>query len=248
MFLAIDIGNSRITSALIDGEKIIKTAGFDTDVNKNAEFYAGKLSDVFSGYDITDCGIISVVNNIDKAIKIACDKIFEINSVILTVEKARDIKINGNAPKSVGMDRLANVYAVKDMQLPAIVVDIGTAVTFDILSKERVFLGGIIMPGINMGLKALSDGTSKLPEIKAQESPSAIGYSTETCILSGVIRGTASAIDGLLEQCIKELGECKTIILTGGQAELISKYMKHPYNKINKDLTLLGIKRMYFLY
>ena len=126
-------------------------------------------------------------------------------------------------------------------------MDIGTAVTFDILSEDKVFMGGVIMPGINMGLKALAEGTSKLPKIKAQQSPAAIGNTTETCILSGVIRGTAAAIDGLIAQCTEELGSCKTVVLTGGQADLVSEYMKYPFNAINKTLTLTGIKKMHDL-
>ena len=224
MFLAIDIGNSKITTAL-----------FDKDI----------FSKKFVGYEIAECAIISVVNNIDKVIKKACDMAFGINSVILDIESASEIKIAGTNPKSAGMDRLANVYAVSDMPLPAIVVDMGTAITFDILNKNKEFIGGIIMPGINMSLKGLAEGTSKLPEINAQEISFAIGNNTETCILSGVIRGAASAIDGLLEQCIEELGECKTIVLTGGQSDLISKYMKHQFDYLDKNLTMLGIKKIY---
>ncbi len=248
MFLAADIGNSRINFSLTDDKSIVKSMILDTDINKDSDFYMDKLTSAFSSYDITDCAIISVVKNVDKIIKKACDKAFGVNSVILEAKNTSEIKINSDAPQTVGMDRLANVYGVMDMLLPAIVVDIGTAVTFDILSKDKIFLGGVIMPGINMQLKALSNGTSKLPEIELEKSPYAIGNDTKTCILSGVIRGTAAAIDGLLGQCIEELGGCKTIVLTGGQAELISKYMKHPFNHIDKNLTLSGIKRMYALY
>lgn len=246
MFLAVNIGNSKINFAVFCKDKIIKTFSIDSDKNKNAYFYQTALTNEFHNYDISSCGIISVVNDLDKAIKPVCDKIFDINSVILSYKSADTVSINTNHPETVGMDRLANVYALSDSLLPAIVVDIGTAVTFDILSKEKVFLGGIIMPGVNMSLRGLHEGTSKLPEIEPKEPLKAIGNTTETCILSGVIRGTASAIDGLLEQCTEELGECETVILTGGQAELVSKYMHTKY-PIDKDLTLKGIKKIYDL-
>ena len=248
MFLAINIGNSKISIAIFDGNNLLKIESFDTCKNNPADFYQTLLKKLVGNYVITNCGIISVVNNLDKVIKTACDNVFGINSIILDTDSASEIKIAGPNPKSAGMDRIANVYAIIDKSLPAIVVDIGTAVTFDILSKDKEFIGGIIMSGVNMSLKGLAEGTSKLPNIKAQESPFAIGNNTETCILSGVIRGTACAIDGLLDQCIEELGECKNIILTGGQADLISKYMKHPFNTMDKNLTMFGIKKIYEQY
>jgi len=245
MLLTVDIGNSSINSAVFDGENIIKYARIDSDNLKDADYYLQKFKDEFQNIKITECAIISVVNGLDYIIKEACDRVFCINSKVLNVTDTKEIKINTRNPETVGMDRVANLYAVLDSPLPAIVVDIGTAITFDILSKNKEFLGGVIMPGVNMSLKALTDGTSKLPAIDPDESQKAIGTDTKTCILSGVIRGTACAIDGLLEQCIKELGECKTVILTGGQAELISEYVKYPYDSVNKDLTLTGIKMMY---
>lgn len=245
MFLAVDIGNTRIKIAVFDKNKIIKT--FDYETLENERLYKHKFEEISTCFDITDCAIISVVEGLEHKIKEACDKVFGIKSLILNTESSCEIKIAGSNPKSAGMDRLANVYAIINKPLPAIVVDIGTAITFDILSANKEFLGGVIMPGVNMSLKSLAKGTSKLPEIKVQESPFAIGNSTETCILSGVIRGTASAIDGLLEQCIEELGECRTIVLTGGQAELVSKYMKFRSFLTEKDLTMVGIKNLYEL-
>lgn len=245
MFLAVDIGNSKISAAVFDGDNVVCLKSFDSVLGGTAESYSAEFKNAFKDYKINEAGIISVVNNLDKTIKNACDLAFGIDSVVLDTDFCNEIKINSDKPESAGMDRVANVYAALDYELPAIVVDIGTAVTFDILSEDKVFLGGIIMPGVNMGLKALADGTSKLPEIAAQESPKVIGNTTETCMLSGVIRGTASAIDGLLEQCSEELGGCKTVVLTGGQAELISKYMKHPFCRIDKELTLKGVKKIY---
>ena len=245
MHLVINIGNSRINAALFDGSKIEKTYSFVSRFDNNPKFYESEFKKNFGNENITDCAIISVVNSADIFIKDVCDSAFGVDSVILNYKFAKDIKINTKQPECVGMDRLANVVAVSDLPLPAIVVDIGTAITFDVINEKKVFLGGVIMPGVNMGLRALADGTSKLPEIKAQNSPAAIGTTTETCILSGVIRGTAAAIDGLLKQSADELGSCKTIILTGGQAELVSKYMEYRFDKIDKDLTLIGVKKMY---
>ncbi len=245
MLLTIDIGNSSINSAIFDGNKIVKYAKFDS--NKSKDLYLNKFKAEFQNIKITECAIISVVNGLDYVVKEVCDNMFNINSKILNIYDAKEVKVNTKNPESIGMDRMANLYAALEFPLPAIVVDIGTAITFDILSKDKEFIGGVIMPGINMSLMGLHERTSKLPLIEPKESLKAIGNTTETCILSGVIRGTASAIDGLLIQCTEELGECKTVILTGGQAELIAKYMTHPINFINQDWTILGIKKMYNL-
>lgn len=248
MFLAVDIGNTRIKMAVFDKDKIVKILNFETPKDKNEIFCKNIFEDMKSCFKIIDCAIISVVDGVENTMKKVCDETFGINSVILDTESASEIKIAGPNPKSAGMDRVANAYAVINKPLPAIVVDIGTAITFDILSADKEFLGGVIMPGINMGLKSLCEDTSKLPKITAKDSPHAIGNSTETCILSGVIRGTASAIDGLLEQCIEELGDCKTVVLTGGQSELISKYINFDSFIIEKDLTMVGIKNLYELH
>lgn len=245
MLLVINIGNSRINTVVFDGEKIVKTHSFVSLFDNNRKFYKAEFGKVFGEENITDCAIISVVNGADDFIKNICDSVFGIDSVILQYTFAKDIKIKSDHPESAGMDRVANVCVAADFPLPAIVVDVGTAITFDVINEKKEFLGGVIMPGINMGLKALAEGTSKLPEIRAQSSPAAIGNTTETCILSGVVRGAASAIDGLLKQCVEELGDCKTVVLTGGQAELVSEYMTYPYSFINQHWTMLGIKKMY---
>jgi type III pantothenate kinase len=247
MFLAIDIGNSSINTAIFDGDNIIKYARFDSEKSADIDFYFQKFKQTFLNIKITDCAIISVINGLDYTVKNICDEIFNIKSTVLSVKDAKEIKINTKKPETIGMDRIANLYGALKFPLPAIIVDIGTAITFDILSKDKEFPGGVIMPGINMSLIGLHERTSKLPLIEPKESLKAIGNTTETCILSGVIRGTASAIDGLLIQCTEELGECKTVVLTGGQAELISKYMTHPVNFVNQDWTILGIKKMYDL-
>ena len=130
-------------------------------------------------------------------------------------------------------------------KLPAIVIDFGTATTFDIVSKDGVFLGGVIMPGLNLQFKSLSSNTSKLPRISAGISEKAIGDSTENALLSGIMRGSACAIEGLIHQCELELGEKATIIATGGQSRLISEYMIRRFDYIDSSLTLEGLKSIF---
>jgi type III pantothenate kinase len=149
-------------------------------------------------------------------------------------------------PKEVGADRIANAIGAKEKYpLPAIVIDIGTATTFDIVSKKGDFLGGVIMPGLNLQFKSLSSNTSKLPRINAGISEKAIGDSTENALLSGIMRGSACAIEGLIHQCELELGERATVIATGGQSRLVSEYMLRSFDYIDSNLTLEGLKFLY---
>jgi len=245
MFLAIDIGNSNIKTAIFNGNKIEHLFRFPTIKEAGVDYYFNILKDKLKEYPIDKCGIISVVENLDSVIKTAIDNIFNIESLMLTPYSCMSIKIESEKRKFVGMDRLANIYAACDYSLPAIVVDIGTAITFDIISKDKAFLGGAIMPGINMQLSALHTQTSKLPLIKAGKSEIAIGNTTESAILAGVIRGIAAAIDGLISQSAAELGEEAVIIVTGGQYKILTEYIKTRVDFYEPDLTLFGIKRIF---
>ena len=158
------------------------------------------------------------------------------------------IKIITDRPDEVGADRIANaVGAYSQYKTAAIVVDFGTATSFDIINSKGEFLGGVIAPGINLQMKVLNKFTSKLPRIDVAISNNAIGHNTTDAILSGVIRGTACMIDGLVSQCEDELGEKAVIIATGGYSGLISNYLKRPFNHINPSLTLEGLRQLYNL-
>lgn len=150
--------------------------------------------------------------------------------------------------KEIGADRIANAAGAYVLyKHPVIVIDFGTATSFDIVNKNGEFVGGVIAPGINLQLKTLNKFTSKLPRIDVATSPTAIGANTTDAILSGVIRGCACMIDGLVEQCEKELGGRATLVATGGYASVVVNYMKRPFDFINPTLTLEGLRHLYYL-
>ena len=113
------------------------------------------------------------------------------------------------------------------------------------MNKEGEFVGGVIAPGINLQLRTLNAFTSKLPRIEVAESRTAIGNNTVDAILSGVIRGCACIIDGLIEQCEKELGTKAVIVATGGYAGFVAPYLKRNFDFINPTLTLEGLRHLY---
>lgn len=246
MLLAADIGNTNITLGVFDNETLIETFRLASDKNMLLDEYVYLLNKLCESHNITDCIIVSVVDKLDVLLKSACDKAFGINSFLFNKHSNTGLKIDLKNPEEVGADRIANAIAAKNLyKTPVIVVDLGTATTFDIISAEGNFIGGVIMPGLNLQFRALNTNTSKLPLIDAKVSEKAIGDSTENAMLSGIIRGSASAIEGLINQCELELKQKATIIATGGYCELISKYMIRSFDYVNPTLTLQGLAYLY---
>jgi type III pantothenate kinase len=248
VLLSVDIGNTNITLGVFDGNCLIKTFRLTSDKKTSQAEYEKQFLSLLKDYRITDCIIGSVVVELNSVIESVCQNIFGGNVLLYNPTKHLGIKINLPNPSEVGVDRIANAYcAQKKYSSPTIVVDVGTAITFDIVSKQGEFIGGVIMSGINLQLKSLHDYTSKLPLLEADSSSSAIGNSTKTAILSGVIRGVAGAVESLIKQCENELEDKVSVIGTGGQAEFLAQYMTTPFDIINKDLTLEGLKELYWL-
>jgi len=247
LLLIADIGNTNITLGLFDGKKLVKTFRLISEKSFSYDDYIIELEKL-GLENINECFICSVVDEINDSFKKACDELYKIKSLIFNDYSSLEILSEINNPSMVGVDRIANAYAsVQLYSQPSIVIDLGSATTFDIISENKKFFGGIIMPGVNMQLNSLCEKTSKLPQIKAKEIDDVIGIDTETAILSGVIRGHASAIDGLISDCEKEMNSHVTIILTGGLSSLVSKYMHRKADYINENLTLEGFRYLYDL-
>lgn len=244
MFLAVDIGNTSITFGIFDGDTVKKI--FFADTSKEPGAYKQEILSGTAGYKISQAALISVSDGVEEALKQLLDDLFGIKSVIIDYKSVSGMKILTDHPDKTGMDRLVNAYFAKNAgKYPAVVIDAGTAITLDVVSKDGDFAGGVIMPGINMQLKALAENTSKLPLVEPAETAAVIGKNTDSSILSGVVRGAAYAVDGLLAETETELGVKPYIIITGGQGELLAGYMKTRYDVFLPDLTLRGIKSLY---
>jgi len=248
MLLCIDIGNTNTTFGIFDKDTLIQKFTLPSDKNFSQNRFEGLIKNSINNIEKVDsCCIASVVNELTPIIKGSCDKIFNTKTVIITNDFDFGITLDVDTPESVGIDRIANVCEAQKYGSPVIVIDMGSATTFDILSSDKRFFGGIIMPGIKLQLKSLYISTSKLPKIEPEEIDKVVGNTTKTCILSGVIRGTACAIDGLIEECEKEMNTKAIIIGTGGFSQLISKYTKRVFDYVEPNLTLCGIKDIYYL-
>ena len=248
MLLTADIGNTSINLGLFDDNALVEEFRLASDKDLSQEEYEVLLKTLFKTSKINGCIIASVVGELNKKFKSAVDDVFKIDSLLLTSECNTGVKITLKNPKEAGADRIANACAAFMLyNRPCIVVDFGTATSFDIVNEKGEFVGGVIAPGLNLQMKVLNKFTSKLPKIDVAVSTKAIGDTTSDAILSGVIRGSTCMIDGLVEQCEKELGAKATLIATGGYSGLISSYLKRPFDFINPTLTLEGLRFLYNL-
>ncbi len=239
MLLTADIGNTNITLGLYDNDIYINEFRLASDKDLSGEEYEILLKSLFKDYVIDGCVIASVVEELNIKFKRAVDNVFGIKSVFVSYDINLGITVSTDNPREVGADRIANAVAAAKLYRGAvIVIDFGTATSFDIINSNKEFLGGVIAPGINTQMKCLKSSTSKLPKIDVSISQKAIGHNTTDAILSGVIRGTACMVDGLVAQCEAELGEKATIVATGGYCGLIANYLKRPFDYVNPTLTL----------
>lgn len=248
MLLTADIGNTSINLGLFDSDALVEEFRLASDKDLSQEEYEVLLKTLCKPFNIEGCIIASVVEELDKKFKSSVDSVFKIDSILLDSKCKTGVKLSIDNPKEAGADRIANACgALMLYNRPCIVVDFGTATSFDIVNQKGEFIGGIITPGLNLQMKVLNTFTSKLPKIDVASAPKAIGSNTTDAILSGVIRGSACLIDGLVEQCEKELGEKATLVATGGYSGLISSYLKRPFDFINPTLTLEGLRYLYDL-
>lgn len=248
MLLTADIGNTSITLGLFDADALVEEFRMASDRDLSQGEYEVLLKTLCKPYIIDGAIIGSVVDDLTKKFKSAVDNVFSLDSIILTSDSVTGVKIALENPHEAGADRIANACgAFMLYDRPCIVVDFGTATSFDIINSKGEFVGGVIAPGLNLQMNVLNKFTSKLPRIDVAISNKAIGNNTSEAILSGVIRGSACMIDGLVLQCEKELEEKATLVATGGYSGLISSYLNRPFDFINPTLTLEGLRFLYNL-
>ena len=247
MLLVIDIGNTNITLGVFDNDNIVQSWRLSTEHGRTEDEYGIFLKSLLRETNldtkVTKAVISSVVVQLTERIEIALKKYLGINSLIISHKISTNVKLKTDNPSQIGADRIVNACAAATLyKVPAIVVDFGTATSFDIVNKDKEFIGGIITAGMKIQAEALSNKTSKLPKLNIETPANVIGRNTIDAMLSGIVRGHAAMIDGLIAQCEKELGEKATIIATGGYSAVISKYLTRKFDYINPDLTLLGAK------
>jgi type III pantothenate kinase len=248
MLLAIDVGNSQTVCGVFDKGKLLCHWRLKTDREKTADELAARFLSLFSMRDIrfTDItGVIvaSVVPTQQQAWQEFSTRYTNCSPLLVNDQDLNTgIKNSMDSPGEVGADRIVNaVAAFTQFQKSAIVVDFGTAITFDCISGEGEYLGGAIMPGMSISLDALATRTAKLPRIDISTPPKkAIGTNTVDAIKSGLLFGYGAMVDGLVAKLSAEFTATPLVIATGGMAELISGYTKS-IQVVDPMLTLKGL-------
>ena len=250
MLLALDIGNTNITLGVFNGDSIVHSWRLSAQISRTEDEYGVFLKNLLKEAAVEDkidnAVISSVVVQLTERIEIALKKYLGIDSLIISHKIKTNVILKTDTPSQIGADRIANACAAMLLySTPAIVVDFGTATSFDIVNSQNEFIGGIITAGMKIQAEALSSKTSKLPKLNIEAPANVIGRNTVDAMLSGIVRGHAAMIDGLIFECERELGQKAVIIATGGYSSVICKYLRRKFDYINPDLTLIGMNLLY---
>jgi type III pantothenate kinase len=253
MILAIDVGNTNLVFALVAGGEIKARWRIATDPRRTADQYSVWLHQLlelegFSRDDVEGVIIGTVVPRALHNLTVLSEKYFRKTPVVAGQGVAQwPLQLDVDEPHNVGADRALNAIAAH-AKYPGdvIVVDFGTATTFDVVSDSGAYTGGIIAPGINLSLDALVSAAAKLPRIaiEAPETDSVIGRTTESQMIIGIYWGYVAMLEGLVERIRTEIGRSATVIATGGLATLFDKHTS-VFDAIEPDLTIQGLSLLY---
>ena len=253
MLLAIDAGNTNLVFALVDGGQIKARWRIATDPRRTADQYAVWLHQLlelegFSKADVDSAIIGTVVPRALHNLEVLASKYFHVEPLIAGQGKAAwPMSLDVDEPQNVGADRALNVIAAHAKHPgDLIIIDFGTATTFDVVDGSGAYKGGIIAPGINLSIDALVSAAAMLPRIaiEAPDDKSVIGRTTESQMIIGIYWGYVAMIEGLTERLKDEIGREVTVVATGGLASLFDKHTQ-VFDAIEPDLTIQGLSLLH---
>ncbi len=253
MLLVIDVGNTNIKYGVYDGDKLVASFRVTSRLTRTADEYGSVLVNLLStsGIDKKEIkGIIisSVIPALNYTVCHMCEYFFSISPLMVGPGIKTGLNIKADNPREVGADIIVNsVSAFKKYGGPVVVIDFGTATTFDVISEKCELLGVVIAPGIKTSLEGLATKTAQLPMVELESPKTVIGKNTKHCMQSGLIFGFAGLVENIIGKIKKELGlEQIKVVATGGLGEIIAKEVKC-INVVDRTLTLDGLKSIYQL-
>ncbi|MBI4843993.1 MAG: type III pantothenate kinase [Nitrospirae bacterium] len=251
MLLLIDVGNTNLKACLYDDavKALLRlptaeviTMPHDELRRALAEFAAGKNAGVIEGAVIS-----SVAEGVSSSLEDAVKKAFNIKPLLVGPGIKTGLRLLAGNPEGIGADRLANAAAAnKFYSGNKVIVDFGTATTFSVVTESGGFIGGAIMPGLDISADALNFKTSKLPRAELVPPRKVLGGNTTDAILSGIIIGHAGAVERIMEDMAKETGMDYTLVITGGRCGLMAPFIRLEKH-IDNELTFKGLKVIYGL-
>lgn len=250
MLLAIDIGNTNVTLGVFQGEKLRTTWRVASDIDQMPDEYAVTLLSLMrhegiEDSDINEVSLCSVVPPLTATWAELCQKYFRVSPLVVGAGVKTGVRIRIDNPREVGADRIVNAAAAHQLwDGPVIIVDLGTATTFDVVSKEGDYLGGAIAPGIRISAQSLFTRTAQLPRVDLARPKRAIGTSTVSAMQSGIIFGYVGLVEGIINRIQQELPEKAKVAATGGYSPLIAKETTI-IDVVDPDLTLVGLRLIY---
>ncbi|MBM4446643.1 MAG: type III pantothenate kinase [Chloroflexi bacterium] len=250
MLLAVDVGNTNMTVGIFDGSKLKATWRVATGVHRMPDEYASLMLNLFerqgiSASKITDAILCSVVPPLVGVFEEMCRRYLKVAPLVIEAGVKTGVRISMDNPREVGADRIVNAVAAHALYGgPVIVIDLGTATTFDVVSEEGDYLGGAIAPGIAIATEALFARTAVLPRVELTHPKRAIGRNTVAAMQSGIVFGYAGLIEGIVTRIQQELGGKAKVVATGGYAELLARETP-VIEEVNPDLTLIGLRLIY---
>lgn len=252
MLLVIDVGNTHSVLGLYNDEKLVHSFRLRTDTERTTDEWGLHLKNLFDLVGvpmsaIDGVAISSVVPPADPALRRTAQQYFHTEPLVVGPGIKTGLSIRYESPREVGADRVVNaVAAFAHIKGPCIVVDFGTATTFDCISEKGEYLGGAICPGILTALDALVSKAAKLPRVEIARPRSAIGRNTVESMQSGVLFGYVSLVDGLVDRLVAEMA-CSIpvrVLATGGLASTIAPESR-TIEEVDHDLTLKGLRLIY---
>jgi type III pantothenate kinase len=245
--LVVDIGNTNITLGVFRGDGLVGRWRVATDPAQTADEYAVLLEALLaegglSCDDLKGCALCSVVPPLTGVFVTLGRRFIGAEPLVVSARVRTGLRIRYDPPTSLGADRLVDaVAAVHRYGVPVIVVDFGTATTFNVVSAEREFLGGAIAPGVGTAARALASAAARLPGVDLTFPPSVIGRDTESAVQAGVLYGYLGLVDGMVRRLQKELGGEATVVATGGLSRLMGPRTT-TVQVVDPELTLEGLR------
>ncbi len=240
MILTIDIGNTTVSLCGVerDAEQsyhVAFSARTDTLKDKGRDFYLEAMRQIITEHGLApDCFegavLACVVPELLAPIRTAAAALIGKEPLLISADSELGFGADVKNIRQVGLDRLADAaWAAEHYPLPVVTVDMGTATTFNVIDREKIFLGGVIAAGLATGLNALSARASQLPELRLCTPEHIIGKDTAECMLSGAVMGAAAMIDGIVSGIEQELGEEVTLLITGGLSSFVVPLCRHSH-------------------